>query len=253
MAILKARLAVLILLSLLSITGLARETDSWATSPDGIKAILAMPDGDKRRALIDSFALSSAIFGEKCYDLSLNASRIIWESGLDKLTTVEADSYYCQTRFVLVLSYHNEHWTYLGSIPLWIKYAIPSYRPEVLFRGSMPGIVVSGEVVDAGSGILQTNMQIFAIISNELHIVFNEPERMRLAVPYKHQCCPIIYKDVQESTYTFIPISSDARSAGIAEERRITVNGHSLTEKKMYVWDAGLRVFYSTGMAPQLR
>jgi hypothetical protein len=104
-------------------------------------------------------------------------------------------------------------------------------------------IVVSNNVVDSGSGVFQANMQIYAVVIDSLSLVFNEAEKVRLAVPYKANCCPVEYVDRQTSTFDFT-FAGEGRLAAIEESRHVTVNGRSIDRFRRYVWSSRWHDFY---------
>ena len=226
-------------------------TFSEALSLENVQSRLSLPDSPQRRALIYKLDLKDTVSNEPCYEIGRVDRRDLWLQGMDNLISLEVDAPGCLYKFVVMFESGIDSSLFVGTIPLWQQFSTPSYHVEALFPNGVPGILVSGLTVDEGTGFNQQNMQIFRIIDNKLRIVFDEPERMRTAIPFKSRCCPVQWKDSQTSTFS-VDHQQDG-STFILEKRAITVNGQTVTQYKSYGWRDRLQIFISTGSAPQLK
>lgn len=200
--------------------------------------------------LLDQLELTSSSSGEACTEFSDVTQKTLWSNNSDSITVIEAYSNSCLTKFIIVLEGAPSQLTYAGTIPLEERYTAPDYKIVPLLIGQKPGIIVTGNVVDSGTGTLQNNMQIFAFIGAVLKMVFNQPEKITLAIPSKSKCCDTQYTETQTSTFHIIEPTQRNSTARIEETRHISVNGRSLTEYRRYLWDKRWHTFYSVSYAP---
>jgi hypothetical protein len=157
----------------------------------------------------------------------------------------------CDFTFLVPFMATGNGWTPAGTIALWTHYSLPKYRIESLTTQGESEIVVSGQTVDAGTGILQRNLTIIKIVDNSLRVVFDEPEWLNMSIPATIEGKLTNTSDEETSTFTFV--NSEPGVPGlktILETRVLRVRGRTITIYRSYVWRPALSIFRMLGAGP---
>lgn len=215
-----------------------------------VRALTSNQETPQVKSLVSQLELTSSSSGQACTEFSDVTQKSLWSNNSVSITAIEAYSNSCIEKFVIVLEGTPSQLRYAGTISLEERYTAPDYKILPLFIDQKPGIMVSGNVVDSGTGISQSNTQIFAFIGTALKMVFNQPEKATLGIPFKSKCCDSQYVETQTSTFHIIEPTQGNPTARIDETRHISVNGRSLTEYRRYLWNKRWHTFYSVSYAP---
>jgi hypothetical protein len=175
------------------------------------------------------------------------------KTGSEELSVIEVESSTCRMKFILVFSAnHTADWHYLGTIPLEEKYDSPKYTFIHLTLNSspVPAFLVKGSSFANATGYQQENTQIFAVIGQELRLVFNEPESVSLGMPSGPTAeLSHMYVASQRSSFVISQTPIDGYTS-ILETRVMGVNGKQLTMHFEYTWVDSWRVFCATLITP---
>lgn len=224
---------------------------SQGVSPRAIIQMLASNQKTPRaEKLVNQLELTSSSSGRACAEFLNVTQKVLWSTESNRILAIEAYSNSCIQKFIIVLEGTPPQLRYAGTISLEERYTAPDYKIVPLLIGQKPGIMVTDNVVDSGTGVLQENTQIFAFLRGALKMVFNQPEKITLAVPSKSKCCDTQYVQTQTSAFHVVEPTQRNPTARIKEKRRISVNGRSLTEYRSYLWSKRWHTFYSVSYAP---
>jgi len=226
-----------------------RPSMAQVLSPEKVAQELQNLNSNPPSTLVHQYKLTQDLSGVECGAFSETAVKTLWSQGTEQIVAIETNSATCVRKFLIIFDGDENHWKYSGTIALEERDTEPTYKTMTFFTDQAPQIAVSNNVVDSGTGIFQANMQIFAFVDGSLRVVFNEPETVRLALPFKKQCCPVQYEDIQTSKFEILP-SKEHQPAQIEETRHVSVNGRSLTQYRRYVWNARWNSFYAVAFAP---
>src|ERR1700690_140711 len=154
------------------------------TSPESIFQVLSSRSADLPE-LAKRFRLDEEEPARQCSDASEVSKKLLWDGQSQSVVAVEFYSSTCLKQFAIIFAGNSDVWTYSGTRVLEERYAKPEYNAAVLFAGQMPVIVVTNNTIDSGTGVSQQNTQVFAFIGESLQLVFDEPQRVSLAVPFR--------------------------------------------------------------------
>jgi len=192
-----------------------------------------------------------AIDEATCSEFQNLSANVLWDKKFEQIKDVEVYSMTCRTKFLIVFGFRNEAWKYYGTISLSARYTtIPTYTVLPLSEDGRPAILVRNSPVSYGTGLSQDNMQIFAFIDESLRLVFSEPERIELGVPFKHQCCPYEYTEKLTSTFHIIAPMREKPYMSIEETEHTVVNGKSITRYRSYSWNVHWQLFEADASGP---
>ena len=199
--------------------------------------------------MASSIGLTLPNTGLPCYDFDgVDSTPADLINGVEsKLLVVRSQS--CQSVFLIPINRKGKEWIVLNPIVLWSQFSAPSYRLERLISSEEQEIVVSNLTVDEGTGILERDLLIYEISLDGVQLVFDEPEFLRLAVPYGDS----LFEDHERSTFEFHENVKGAYGTGlmyIKEKREITVDGKSVTLYRSYTWNRTLGQFRGVATAP---
>lgn len=200
--------------------------------------------------LVKQLELTNYSSGRACTEFSDVTQKTLWGHKADSIRAIEAYSNSCIEKFIIVLEGSSSQWRFAGTISLKERYTAPDYKVVPLFIEQKPGIMVTDNIVDSGTGISQANTQIFAFLGSALKMVFDQPEKITLAAPFKSKCCDTQYVESQASKFKVIGPTRQSPIASIEEVRRISGNGRALTVYRRFVWNRRWHTFYSVAFAP---
>jgi hypothetical protein len=226
-------------------------SEAQGLSPEAIiQELSSTPETPQAEPYAKEFNLTGEAQQAECGAFSAVSQKTLWRDGTAAIVAIEAYSETCFREFLIILEGNQSLWKYAGTIALEERDTKPEYRIIPLSANQEPGIAVTNNTVDSGTGISQQNTQIFAFVGSSLRLVFNEPEHIRLTLPFRPNCCPVQYVEGQTSTFHFVFPTTKGATTSIEERRQVSVNGHSLTEYRRYLWDSRWQAFYSVAFAP---
>ncbi|HMD83467.1 MAG TPA: hypothetical protein VKO18_02060 [Terriglobia bacterium] len=164
------------------------------------------------------------------------------------LTTTSSD---CDFAFLVPFISTGHGWILAGTVPVWTKYSSPKYRIESLTTPGESEIIVSGQTVDSGTGILQRNLTILKIVGDSIRIIFDQPEEINLSVPVKVRGERTNTREEESSAFSFVnsePFMPGLK--GIQETRVLRIAGQLITIHRKYVWTPSISMFRMYGTGP---
>jgi len=183
------------------------------------------------------------------YD-AVTLSRPALEAGRQTaLLTARASD--CDFTFLVFLVSKEKGWIPAGTFPLPTKHSSPRYRVLSLINRDESEIVISGQTVDAGTGIMQRNVTILKLVGDSMRVIFDQPESLNLFIPAGKKGKGTNTSELQESLFFFV--NTEAGVPGrkcIIESRMEQVPGQTLTLQRKYVWDPALSIFRMYGEGP---
>jgi hypothetical protein len=215
------------------------------SSPEYLVKILMSDDDDLReRTIAADNNLTGICEMEDQLQVSLLSATLVKET-LSRILVVKGPNLTsCETMNIVPMIKQGETWITLGHINFMPKmFYYPRYRVASLISPGEQEIVVSNQMVDEGTGILQNNMTIYKVIENEIKVIFDAPEYLHIAEPH--------FTDDQISKY-FIQ-ADNLKASGpkyIDEERVERINGRRFTSYRRYVWENELQTFRMEGSTP---
>jgi hypothetical protein len=153
------------------------------------------------------------------------------------IVVVSAYQTICGFQFLIPFEHKEEGWVELNPVSLGAWYDEAKVRPEAVVGDGQVELVVHGNLVDRGTGMLQKDLTIFRIVDGKLRVVLDRPESIGVHELSTLRGETYMYADEVTSRFTF-------KGRGVIEEfRRSTRNGRTITEVRSYYWLPDLQVF----------
>ena len=165
------------------------------------------------------------------------------------LLTITASD--CDFPFLVPLVEEQHHWSIAGTVPIWTKYSTPQYSIESLTTAHESEIVIHGQTVDSGTGIVQRNLTILRVVGKSIRVIFDQPEILHISVPIVVNGKSENALDEESSVFTFVnsaPFVPGLKT--IIETRVLHIADRSITVKREYVWTPSLSIFRMYGAGP---
>ena len=185
-------------------------------------------------------------FGLQCRGVPFSVERL--ETTLSPqahLTILQVWSSSCDRRTLLLFRKTSRGWSIVQTIYLRAFYGEqPIVTFPELFKPGEHEILVRGEIVDKGTGMVQRNIGIYKWIRGRVELVFDDPEMIHFEVPTE----TALFQLDQKSTFTF----SHPGTPGVSvdEVQVITEGTVSLTRFRGCTWSDEASRFRCYEVAP---
>lgn len=148
----------------------------------------------------------------------------------------------CGYTYLTIFRKSKSTWRYLQTISLWSKDKTPQVTFESLIVAGEKDIVASNYETDYGSGILQTNITIWRLHDNRLHVILDEPTKVNFAIP----AGPTAFENTEQSedsTFLFQPDVNGTAKTKILQKQIIRQNGARIIRWWQFTWDPSMNRF----------
>jgi len=181
------------------------------------------------------------------WELQTDTSRVQLKKN-ETYSVVQAYQLMCNQRAVVVFRAVGGRWKHVQTVLLSTLLGV---QPKVTFPDLLGSgdheIVVSGQLVDHGTGVDQNNMTIFKLIGDRLQVVFDAPESVHFEQGSSHG----LYSVEQRSVFRFVADSeSHNNELMILEKQKLTHAGKTIVRYRGWTWSPELQRFRCYETAP---